>query len=470
MSAQTGIGAIENASGEPLDKYTSGSDASERSCEQIERVLEGEGEGEVYKRRWFGLFQLVLMNIVISWNWLTYSPFSQVSAEFLRTTETNVNWLSTGFLLAFAVGAPATIWITNRYGPKGAMVVAGMTTTAASWIRFTATQIEYSRFPITLFGQALIGVAQPFVLSTPIRYADMWFPLSGKIAVTALASLANPLGAALSQVVGPVWVEEASQLGDYILFLSIVSSVIGLLAWFTPAAPPGCSPSSTSLIVHTTMCQLKMLCKSVEFWLTFVPFVVLIAAFNSFSSILEQILVPHGFSPTEGGIAGGILIGSGFLCSAVTSPFVDKYDVHLIFLKLLMPLLAASYLAFVWMPSSESVVPTYIVSGLIGAFSFSLLPVGLDFVADVTHPVSVELSSTLFWTGGQVLGGTLLAVIGNLKAGPEASVPFNMDDALIVHAAMAGFAVPFTLVLGLFGRQQAFLNRRMSSWESSREE
>jgi len=47
-------------------------------------------------------------------------------------------------------------------------------------------------------GQAFIGFAQPFVLNAPTYYSDIWFNSSGRITATALASLSNPFGAAVS--------------------------------------------------------------------------------------------------------------------------------------------------------------------------------------------------------------------------------------------------------------------------------
>lgn len=49
-----------------------------------------------------------------------------------------------------------------------------------------------------MFGQVLTGLAQPFVLAAPTRYSDMWFTERGRVGATALASLANPFGGAVS--------------------------------------------------------------------------------------------------------------------------------------------------------------------------------------------------------------------------------------------------------------------------------
>lgn len=63
----------------------------------------------VYKRRFFGLFQLVLLNIVVSWDWLTFSAVSTTASDYFSVSESTINWLSTGFLFAFVVASPYVI-------------------------------------------------------------------------------------------------------------------------------------------------------------------------------------------------------------------------------------------------------------------------------------------------------------------------------------------------------------------------
>lgn len=192
----------------------------------------------------------------------------------------------------------------------------------------------------------------------------------------------------------------------------------------------------------------------------FVPFTALIGAFTSFSSLLNQILVPHGFTDTQAGITGAILILAGLTTAAILSPIIDHSAAHLFAIKLGIPLLAMLYLLFLWAPSSGSIIFVDICAGLIGALSFSLLPIGLEFVADVTHPIAVELSSTTFWAGGQLLGGILMICVGSLKASSTDKVPNSLDKGLVIHAGFAAFAMPFAIALGFFGRQEAVLVRR----------
>ena len=82
---------------------------------------------KVYKRRFWGLAQLVLLNIVVSWDvcatlrlfqmsilhiadssiqWLTFSSISTTAAEYFDVSESAINWMSTGYMFAFCVVSP----------------------------------------------------------------------------------------------------------------------------------------------------------------------------------------------------------------------------------------------------------------------------------------------------------------------------------------------------------------------------
>jgi sugar phosphate permease len=77
-------------------------------------------------------------------------------------------------------------------------------------------------FGVVMFGQILTGLAQPFVLAAPPRYSDLWFTNRGRVAATALTSLANPFGAALSQLIVPLWVSKPSDMSNMVLYVSII--------------------------------------------------------------------------------------------------------------------------------------------------------------------------------------------------------------------------------------------------------
>ncbi|KAJ5679360.1 MFS-type transporter [Penicillium macrosclerotiorum] len=408
---------------------------------------------KVYKRRFWGLAQLVLLNIVVSWDWLTFSSISTTSAEYFQVSESAINWMSTGYMFAFCVASPFTIWTLNRGGPKPAIVTTAALLLVGNWLRYAGTKANGGIFGLAMFGQILIGLGQPFCLCTPTRYSDLWFSDKGRTSATALASLANPLGAALGQLVDAEWATKPSDIPNMVLYISIISSVAALPSFFLPAAPPTPASASSSIPRTPLIPATKQLLGTLEFWLILIPFAVYVGFFNSVSSLLNQILSPYNFSETDAGIAGAILIVVGLVVAAVTSPITDRWKHYLGSIRVIVPIVVASYIGLIFAPaSSAGIAPTYVVMALTGASSFALLPIVLEYLVEITYPFSPEIGSTICWTGGQLLGACFILIQDTLKAGPTASPPSNMRNALIFSAVLTAVAAPFPLSIGLFGR------------------
>lgn len=430
----------------------------------------------VYKRRFFGLSQLVLLNIIVSWDWLSFSPVSKTSAEYFNTSETAINWLCTSFLFSFCVASPFTIYALNKAGPKGAIIVASCLLLVGNWVRYGGTR--GGNFGAVMFGQILIGLAQPFVLSAPTRYSDVWFSEKGRVSATAVASLANPFGGALAQLIDPFWATKPSDIPNMILYISIIVSTIPtptilltqanlptqctiacLPSFFTPSAPP--TPPSASAASHThpnTANTASTLLPSLQTLLTtpanlliIAPFWAYVALFNSSSSLLNQILYPYAYTEAEAGIAGALLILVGLVSAALSSPLIDRYKFFLAYFKTTVPLIALSYLVFIWAPESRTLVFPYVVLSVLGAASFGLVPVALELLVEISYPLPPEVGSTVCWTGGQFFGGLFIIVENALKAGEEAEPALNMRRALVFQAVVACLVAPLPLYLGLKG-------------------
>ncbi|KAF6237758.1 hypothetical protein HO173_003959 [Letharia columbiana] len=438
------------------DEQSNGQASSSRLTaageEEVAPINGRHTEYRVYKIRWFGLSQLILLNIVVSWDWLSFSAVANTAADFYSTNPSIINWLSTGFLFAFVAAAPATIWTLHTGGPRLAIIIASILILLGNWIRYAGTRTSPPSFGLTMFGQILIGLAQPFVLSAPTRYSDIWFTPSGRVSATAVASLANPFGGALGQLINPFLAAKASDIPNMTLYVAIISTVASIPSFFIPSKPPTpVSPSST----HTAPGireTVNLLGRNPTFYLILLPFAVYVGFFNSISSLLTQIMTPYGFSETESGIAGAVLILIGLVSAAVTSPIMDRTKAYLPFIKTSVPLIALCYLAFIWAPGTRSLVAPYIILAILGAASFSLVPVALEWLVEVTWPVGPETGSTICWTGGQLLGGIFIVISDVLKEGSEGNPPFTMGKALIFQAVVSAAVVPCAMCLGLVGK------------------
>ncbi len=96
----------------------------------------------------------------------------------------------------------------------------------------------------------------------------------------------------------------------------------------------------------------------------------------------------------------------------------------------------------------------YVILALLGAASFGVLPVALEYVVEVTFPVGPEVSSVLLWTGGQLLGGIFTIIMSALKdetgTDSKGSSPAgNMRRALIFQAVITCIAAVLPMGLGL---------------------
>ncbi|KAG5936295.1 hypothetical protein E4U60_002668 [Claviceps pazoutovae] len=485
---------VDGGSGSGGNSNGNGNETGERfwmsskpGCEDYcvgERSLHGDGimdteqEGSVsfaqsteyrtYRRRWIGLSALTLMNIIVSWNWLTFAPVADISATYYGVSKTAINWVSIAFFLAFVAVFPVTIAILHR-GPKLAFMIAAVLIILGNWIRYagsaSSTQGHYAYI---LVGEILIGFAQPFTLAAPTRYSDMWFTNRGRVAATALTSLANPLGGALGQLVNPLWAKEPADISKMVLYVSIISTACSILAFFVPAAPPTPVGPAAETPKLNLKASFKVLLHSLELWLILIPFFIFVGCFNSISSLLSQLMVPYGFSNDEAGIGGAILIVTGLAFSAITSPLVDRSKNFCLALKIFVPIIGLCYVIFIWMPETGSVVGPYIVLAVLGAASFSLVPIALEFLTELSYPLSPEVTSTVAWAGGQLLGAIITIVSDALTEGEDGKPPQNMKRALVFQAVLAVAIVPLPLCLGLFGREDMVVLKRVRSDQRGR--
>lgn len=227
------------------------------------------------------------------------------------------------------------------------------------------------------------------------------------------------------------------------------------------------------------MKSIRILSKSGTFYLIFIPFAVYVGFFNAVSSLLNQILLPYGYSETQAGIAGAILIVVGIIAAIIISIVNDRTHAYVFIIKALVPVVAASYLAFLFAPPTRTVLAPYVILAFLGAASFGIMPVALEYVCEVTYPVSPEVSSTIMWTAGQLLGAIFLIIMGQLKdeegtdvsGGPIGGAttnkggypPGNMQRALVFQAIICCLiaVLPFGLGsrrLGLDGDRRKRFN------------
>jgi FLVCR family MFS transporter 7 len=216
---------------------------------------------------------------------------------------------------------------------------------------------------------------------------------------------------------------------------------------FIPSTPPS-PPTTTAPPQHPPLTRntIRSLLHNPSFPLLALPFAIYVSAFNATSSLLVPILAPHGFSETASGIAGALLIVVGLVSSAITSPILDRHPgLRIPVVKGLVPVIAACYMALIWAPATRSLVGIYVLMSVLGAASFSLVPLALEMLVDVGGPdVGAEVGSCLCWAAGQLGGGVFIVVMDALNGK-------DMRRGCAFQAVLCLAVVPAPLCLGWFG-------------------
>lgn len=114
------------------------------------------------------------------------------------------------------------MYMLNKGGPRAVFITASVLILVGNWIRYAGTRANNGIFGVVMFGQLLLGLAQPFALAAPTRYSDLWFSEKGRTSATALATLANPLGAAIGELVDSVWTTEPGDIPNMVLYISVI--------------------------------------------------------------------------------------------------------------------------------------------------------------------------------------------------------------------------------------------------------
>lgn len=393
---------------------------------------------KVYKRRWIGLLALALLNIMTSWGWLTFAAISgQTQDHFAFDSAAPVNWLSTAILFAYVAVSPVVAWVlTKNQSVKPALMICALLCAVGNWLRYLG--VVKKLYGVLMLGQLLIGCAQPFALSSTGYYTDMWFTSSSRVSANAISSIANPLGGAIAQLIGPLMVSQPHQLSNFVLLTAGLASAAGLVVLAVPARP-ALPPCPSALITKLSLLEsIKALARSPLYLALLTMFSIYVGLFNAYTTYINQIMGPYGYSSDEAGIAGAILIVAGIICCGIASPLIDRTHNFILLIKIALPIMAACYIALNFTQTkSLQLVGPYLVSGVLGGVSFAILPVLLEWVQEQTSPVTPALSSAILWCGGSLVGAFVIIAMNALKKGPnEGNPPGNMGNALILQTVL----------------------------------
>jgi MFS family permease len=143
-----------------------------------------------------------------------------------------------------------------------------------------------------------------------------------------------------------------------------------------------------------------MLCRK-NYILLLVIFFFGLGIFNAVATWIEEIVRPRGFSITEAGMAGGMMIFGGLAGAAIISWLSDRYRKRVPFILMA---LAISSLGLLGITFATSYFLLLISAFVMGFFLLSAGPIGFQYGAEIAYPAPEGTSNGLLMLMGQISG------------------------------------------------------------------
>eukprot|EP00064_Thunnus_orientalis_P022131 superscaffoldBa00007198_g22316 len=210
---------------------------------------------QVYKRRWFVLLVLCLLNCSNATIWLTFAPVADQSAEYLNVSLEDINWLSLVYMVVAIPLSFGTTWMLDTFGLRITLILGSWLNMFGALLRYLGTLPGESfavRYIVVMSGQTLGALAQPLIIFTPTKLAALWFPDHQRATANTIASMSNPLGVLLANIMSPMMAETSARIPTLLLAYAIPACVICFLATvgIRSSAPP--TPPSASAELSTS--------------------------------------------------------------------------------------------------------------------------------------------------------------------------------------------------------------------------
>lgn len=349
---------------------------------------------KLYGYRWAVLAVFMFINLTIQMLWIAYAPITGPAAAFYGVTDLQIGFLAMSFMIAFIPLSIPVSWIIDTYGFKLAVSIGAVLMGVFGLLRGFAG----ANYSLVLWSTVGIAAAQPFLLNAWTKVPANWFAIEERATAVGLVTLANLVGTALGMVLTPILTETISIPTVQLIYggLAAFSSVLFIfIAKETPSTPPGPAGSEVRALM---LDGLKHALTVKSFWLyLFVSFIRL-GIFNGVTTWVENIIRPRGFTPTDAGTLGALMLVGGVLGAVIIPPFSDRQRKRqpyiLIGMLLAIPgLIGVAYATSSWL--------LFVSAFAMGFFLVSTSPIGMQYAAEVTQPTPEGTSNGLIQLFGQ---------------------------------------------------------------------
>ncbi|MGA2480226.1 MAG: MFS transporter [Spirochaetia bacterium] len=393
------------------------------------------GAIRAYGYRWVILAAFMLTAAMNQALWITFAPITSDAMKFYATSDIAIGILSMVFMAVYILLFLPAAWLIDTWGFRRAVSLG-----AALTAFFGITRGLFAdNFTLVFVSQIGIAMGQPLILGAITKVAARWFLKDERATAAGLGTLAMYLGILVSLIVTPLL------LGSYgmktMLLIeggvAVVAAVVFVIvAREHPPTPPGPAGFDDRSLMFD---GLKSMLKQKDFLILMVIFFIGLGMFNGITTWIEEITGPRGFTTTQAGIAGGLMLIGGIVGAFILPLISDntrrrKPFIVLALAGLLPGLVGLTFAASYWL--------LLVSSFLFGFFLLSAGPIGFQYGAEITLPAPEGTSNSLLLVMGQFSGIIFIFGMDAFKA-PSGS----MTVSLLVILALTVASVVLSLFL-----------------------
>ena len=317
-----------------------------------------------------------------------------MTANTSASPDLQIGFLAMTFMIAFIPLSIPVSWLIDTYGFRIAVSIGAILMSIFGLLRGFAGE----NYSMVLYSTIGIAIAQPFLLNAWTKVPANWFAMEERATAVGLVTLANLVGTALGMVLTPILTETISIPNVQLIYggVTAFSAVLFLLfAKENPPTPPGPDGSQVRALM---LDGLKHAFKVKSFWLyLFVSFIGL-GIFNGMTTWVENIIRPRGFTPTDAGTLGALMLVGGVLGAVIIPPFSDKQRKRQPYILWGLLLAIPGLIGITYATNSTLLFASAFVMGF---FLVSTNPIGMQYASEVTHPTPEGTSNGLIQLFGQ---------------------------------------------------------------------
>lgn len=363
---------------------------------------------KVYGYRWVILLTFMLAALFNQLLWITFAPITGSAASYYGVSDLSIGLLSMSFMIAYLVVSIPASWVIDTYGFRTAVGIGVVLTGVFGLMR----GLVASSYTLVLVAQIGIAIGQPFILNSVTKVAARWFPLKERATASGFGSLAIYVGILIGIALTPVLSLQfgiASMLLIYGIGALVAAVIFLALAREQPLTPPDLPGQDERALMFD---GLKQALRKPDFLLLMLIFFIGLGVFNSVTTWIEDIVRPRGFSITQAGAAGGLMIVGGVIGALIIPTLSDRYRRRVPFIILALAgavpgLIGITYASSGWL--------LYLSGFVLGFFLLSSGPIGFQYGAEIARPTPEGTSNGLLLLMGQISGIAFIFGMDSLK-------------------------------------------------------